>query len=259
MERQLGPVSLEWNSTQPADVDRLIEWKSRKYHGTALLFSDPTARGIVKELTASKGDDCRGVVSVLFAGARPTAVHLGLLGPRSLAGWFMSYDPALSRFAPGMMAWNPLAKAAGERGIDQIDLGAGQDTYKFALSNNSYAVTGGGVWVSRAEAAARRAYRRLRHRLQGQLSPRLRVGSTPSAGGMPERVKCLRTSRPRARGGGCEPLRPRSARRRRPVVVAGPVHARAILVTRWSSQPGNAPRVVPDQLHRSSDSPSRGA
>jgi CelD/BcsL family acetyltransferase involved in cellulose biosynthesis len=162
LEKQHGTVSLEWNSTEPAEIDRLIEWKSRKYHGTSLLFSDPTARSIVKELAASDGDDCRGVVSVLLAGERPAAVHLGLLGPRSLAGWFMSYDPALSRFAPGMMLWRPLAKAAEERGISQIDLGAGQDTYKFELSNDSYIVAGGAVWVSKAEAACRKILRRLR-------------------------------------------------------------------------------------------------
>src|SRR5579875_1221730 len=162
MERQLGAVSLEWNSTQPAHIDRLIEWKSRKYRGTSELFADATARGIVRELATSDGDDCRGVVSVLCAGAQPVAVHVGLLGPRSLVGWFMSYDPALSRFAPGMMLWHPLAKAAVERGIGHIDLGSGQDTYKFGLSNDSYVVAGGAVWVSRAETAARRIYRRLR-------------------------------------------------------------------------------------------------
>lgn len=161
LELQLGTVSLEWNSPQPAQIDRLIEWKSRKYHGTSQLFKDPTARSIVEELATSNGNDCRGVVSVLFAGAQPAAVHLGLLGPRSLAGWFMSYDPALSRFAPGLMLWLPLAKAAKERGISQIDLGAGQDTYKSGLSNDSYMVAGGAVWVSRAEAAARKIYRRL--------------------------------------------------------------------------------------------------
>jgi CelD/BcsL family acetyltransferase involved in cellulose biosynthesis len=160
--RQFGTVSLEWNSSQPAQLDRLIEWKSRKYHGTSQLFSDPTARSIVKELATSSDDDCRGVVSVLFAGEQPAAVHLGLLGPRSLAGWFMSYDPELSRFAPGSVLWLPLAEAAEERGISQIDLGAGQDTYKFSLSNDSYMVAGGAVWVSRAEAVARRMYRMYR-------------------------------------------------------------------------------------------------
>jgi CelD/BcsL family acetyltransferase involved in cellulose biosynthesis len=174
LELQLGTVSLEWNSTQPAQIDRLIEWKSRKYYGTSQLFSDPTARSIVEELATSNGNDCRGVVSVLFAGAQPAAVHLGLLGPRSLVGWFMSYDPALSRFAPGLILWLPLAKAAEERAISQIDLGAGQDTYKFGLSNDSYMVAGGAVWVSRPEAAARKIYRRLHsdrvaRRFTGQL------------------------------------------------------------------------------------------
>jgi CelD/BcsL family acetyltransferase involved in cellulose biosynthesis len=164
LERQFGAVSLEWNNTESDQIDRLIEWKSRKYHGAHVLFSDPTARGIVEELAVSNGYDCRGVVSVLFAGPRPVTIHLGLLGPSSLVGWFMSYDPALSRFAPGMMLWHPLAKAAEERGISQIDLGADQDIYKFGLSNDSYMVAGGAVWVSRAEAASRKILRRLRSR-----------------------------------------------------------------------------------------------
>ena len=173
LEKQHGTVSLEWNSTPPAQIDQLIEWKSHKYHGASLLFSDPTARSIVKELAASDTDDCRGVVSVLLAGEQSVAVHLGLLGPRSLAGWFMSYDPALSHFAPGMMLWLPLAKAAGERGIGQIDLGAGQDTYKFELSNDSYIVAGGAVWVRKAEAACRKIFRDFRSLSKSRETSRL--------------------------------------------------------------------------------------
>jgi CelD/BcsL family acetyltransferase involved in cellulose biosynthesis len=162
LEKKFGTVRLEWHSAQPLQIDRLIEWKSRKYQGTARLFSDPTARSIVEYLAVSDGIDCCGVVSTLFAGSRVAAVHLGLLGPDSLAGWFMSYDPELSGFAPGMMLWNPLAKAAEERGIAQIDLGSGQDAYKFGLSNDSYMVAGGAVWVSRTEATVRKIVRRLR-------------------------------------------------------------------------------------------------
>lgn len=173
LEKQHGTVSLEWNSTQPAQIERLIEWKSHKYHGASLLFSDPTARSIVKELAASDSDDCRGVVSVLLAGEQSVAVHLGLLGPRSLAGWFMSYDPALSHFAPGMMLWLPLAKAAEERGISQIDLGAGQDTYKFELSNDSYIVAGGAVWVRKAEVAFRKIFRGFRSLSKSRETSRL--------------------------------------------------------------------------------------
>jgi CelD/BcsL family acetyltransferase involved in cellulose biosynthesis len=160
LEQKFGTVSLEWNSAESAYVDQMIEWKSHKYYGTKRLFSDPTARSIVEDLAASNGEDCRGVVSVLRAGERPAAIHFGLLGPRSLVGWFMAYDSELSRFGPGKMLWHPLAKAAEERGISQIDLGPGRESYKLGLSNGSYRVAGGAIWVSRAEAVGRNAYRR---------------------------------------------------------------------------------------------------
>jgi CelD/BcsL family acetyltransferase involved in cellulose biosynthesis len=162
LAKQFGAVSLEWHSAEPGHLDRMIEWKSSKYHGTSLLFGDPTARGIVRELASSDSEDCRGVVSVLLAGEQPVAVHLALLAAGSLVGWIMGYDPELSRFAPGMMLWQPLAKAAQEHGVSRIDLGAGQDTYKFELSNDSYPVAGGAVWRSGAEAVGRKAVRRLR-------------------------------------------------------------------------------------------------
>ena len=170
LEREFGTVSLEWNNADPAYVDQLIEWKSAKYYGTVRLFSDPTARSIVKDLAASNAEDCRGVVSVLRAGERTAAIHLALLGPRSLVGWFMAYDPELSRFAPGKMLWHPLAEAAEERGVSQIDLGPGRETYKFELANSSYPVAGGAIWVSSAEELGRNAYRRF-------VYPRLRAWS----------------------------------------------------------------------------------
>jgi CelD/BcsL family acetyltransferase involved in cellulose biosynthesis len=162
LERQLGAIRLEWHSSEPAHLDRLIEWKSSKYHGTTLLFGDPTARSIIGQLATTTANDCSGVVSVLFAGEQPVAVHLGLLGPRTLVAWFPSYDPAVSQFSPGTMLWHPLAKGAAERGVSQIDLGAGKDAYKAGLANDSYMVAGGAVWVSRAEALGRNVYRRLR-------------------------------------------------------------------------------------------------
>jgi CelD/BcsL family acetyltransferase involved in cellulose biosynthesis len=170
LAREFGTVALEWHSAESAYIDQMIEWKSRKYYGTKRLFSDPTVRSIVNDLAASNGEDCCGVVSVLRASEQPTAIHFGLLGPRSLVGWFMAYDPELSRFAPGKMLWYPLAKAAEERGISQIDLGPGRETYKFELSNGSYMVAGGAIWASGAEAVGRNVYRRF-------VYPRLRSWS----------------------------------------------------------------------------------
>ena len=170
LERQLGTISLEWHSSRHEHLRQLLAWKARKYGGTRKLLADPTAVGIVEELAAAPNEDCRGVVSVLFGGEQPLAVHLGLLGPWALSGWFTSYDPGLGRFAPGMMMWSPLAEAAAEHGVPRIDLGYGQDAYKFSLANDSYPVAGGAVWSSPLEAAARSVYRRLRQQAPSRLT-----------------------------------------------------------------------------------------
>lgn len=161
MERQLGPVSLVWDSADQASLGRLVSWKRDKYGGARRLFSDPIALRIIEELAAADSDDCRGTVGVMYAGERRMAVTLGLISPSGLCVWFSSYDPDWHNLSPGTIMWYLLADEAAARGIRQIDFGGGQDNYKFSLANNSYPVAGGAVWVSRAEQAARRVYRRL--------------------------------------------------------------------------------------------------
>jgi CelD/BcsL family acetyltransferase involved in cellulose biosynthesis len=160
LERLHGAVSLEWHS--PQHLDRLIDWKSGKYYSSRRLFSDPSARRIIEELAAARSEDCRGVVSVLTAGGLPVAAHYGLLGPGGLASWFPAYDPDLSRFSPGTMMDFALAEEAAGRGIAQIDLGYGQDAYKFRFASEFHEVMGGAVWAIGAEREARRTYRRFR-------------------------------------------------------------------------------------------------
>ena len=162
LERQFGPVRLEWNSTDPAHLRKLIEWKSGKYHSARELFSgDPTVTAMMEGLAHSEHEDCRGAVNVLLAGDRPVAVNIGLLGPRGLTGWSVSYDRELGKYSPGTMLVFAIAEEAAARGIPLIDLGYGQDRYKFSLANDSLPLAGGAVWVSRAEKTARHLYRRL--------------------------------------------------------------------------------------------------
>ena len=165
LDRRVGSVSLEWHISQPEEsLRQLIAWKSNKYHGTKILFSDPTALRILEALGTSEDENCRGIMNVLSAGERPVAIMLGLTGPRGLDPWFTAYDHELSRFSPGTIMWFAVAEEAANRGIGYIELGDGQDSYKLRLANTSYPVAGGAVWVSRTEQFARRVYRRLRQR-----------------------------------------------------------------------------------------------
>jgi CelD/BcsL family acetyltransferase involved in cellulose biosynthesis len=173
LARQHGPVSLQWSSSSAGHLRQLIAWKADRYGGARQLFSDPAAVRIIEELAAGGDESCRGIVNVLLTGDRPVSINLGLLGPRGLTGWFLAYDPGLSRFSPGTMMVFALAEEATNRGVARIDLGNGQDRYKFALANTSYPVAGGAVWASRAEEVARSIYRRLYHDRQHRGSARI--------------------------------------------------------------------------------------
>jgi CelD/BcsL family acetyltransferase involved in cellulose biosynthesis len=160
MERRVGPLSLEWGSTAPEHTQQLIAWKSAKYNGTRELFAEPAAQSILEELSVSSSEECSGVVTVLRAGDRVVAVRCGLACPGVLSGWFIAHDSEMKKFSPGTLILLATAEEAVRRDIRRIDLGAGQDAYKGRLTNGSYPVAGGAVWVIPGERMARELYRR---------------------------------------------------------------------------------------------------
>jgi len=182
LERQFGTVSLEWLSPSSEHLRQLMAWKSLKYYGAHELFSDPTAQQILEELAATSNDDCGGILSVLLAGERPASIHFGLASPRGICGWFQAYDQELARYSPGTMMFFALAEEAARRGIARIDLGYGQELYKFRLGTPSYTVAGGAVWATHAEAVGRAFYRRLVNTLlhRREQQPELESGATTS-------------------------------------------------------------------------------
>jgi len=162
LERDVGPVSLEWGATELKPVRQLMDWKSARYGGARVLFAEAAARSIVEELAVSTSEDCRGVVNVLRAGDQVVAVSSSLTCPGVLCGWFTTYDHDMGKYSPGMTALIATLEEAARRHITRIDMGAGQDSYKSRLTNASYPVAGGAVWVIPGERAARALYRRWR-------------------------------------------------------------------------------------------------
>jgi CelD/BcsL family acetyltransferase involved in cellulose biosynthesis len=160
LERQHGPVTLAWNTASTGHLRQMIAWKSGRYNSLGRMFStDPTALRIAEDLVGSGSEDCRGVVSVLFASAQAVAVSCNLIVPGGLSGWFTAYDPDLGRFSPGMIMALALAEDAARHGLTRLDLAPGPFGYKHRLANQSYRVAGGAVWASRVERAARKIYR----------------------------------------------------------------------------------------------------
>jgi CelD/BcsL family acetyltransferase involved in cellulose biosynthesis len=121
---------------------------------------------MVEELAASENEDCSGVTSVLYAGSKPVAISLKLQAGHILAGWMIGYDPEYARYSPGSLMQAARIEEAYRRGVRIVDFGYGDDRQKREFGNGTYRVSGGAVWASRLETAARSLYRRARFRDQ---------------------------------------------------------------------------------------------
>lgn len=148
LEREVGPVVCEWQSTRPdEDRRRLEQWKSHQYarEGTWDRFAQPWIARAVRQLGRSRDPGCTGVLTVLRAGDRLAAAHLGLLGQDRLSWWFPAYDPDLGRYSPGLILLLTLIGEAAARDVPLIDLGRGEHDYKLRVTSRSYEVAEGRV------------------------------------------------------------------------------------------------------------------
>jgi len=164
LQRELGEVSFEWNSSDPSHLSLLLNWKSDQYESVRQWLSSPSIRTLVQDLADGNNEDCSGVTSVLYAGTKPLSICLSLRCGHILAPWILAYDPEYSRFSPGTIKWLALFEEATTRGVEIIDFGYGDDRYKQRFGNATYNVSGGGVWASRLGSAARSFYRKVKYR-----------------------------------------------------------------------------------------------
>jgi CelD/BcsL family acetyltransferase involved in cellulose biosynthesis len=151
LEREVGPVVLEWQSTRPAeDMAELRQWKSEQYHRTGVWdrFAQPWIAEALSALACTRSPSCTGLLSALRAGDRLAAVHFGLLGRDRLSWWFPAYDPDLGRYSPGLVLLQSLIAGAAERGVGAVDLGRGEHDYKLRFTRRFYEVAEGVVEAS---------------------------------------------------------------------------------------------------------------
>lgn len=150
LAREVGSVEIEMASTDEAAFEQLLAWKSAQYlaSGAADLFKPGWIRNVVDAFRIRREREFGGVLSVLRAGGRPVAAHFGLRSRGLLHYWFPAYDPALSACSPGMVLLLDMIDAAPAHGIQAIDFGKGDATYKLRLANTRIPLMEGGVVAS---------------------------------------------------------------------------------------------------------------
>ncbi|MFD7709004.1 GNAT family N-acetyltransferase [Streptomyces sp. NPDC059785] len=152
--RDHGEVRYVHDERDPAALRTLMGWKSAQYRrtGRSDRFAHPWITALARQLFHTRSESFAGILSVLYAGGRPVAAHFGLRTERVLACWFPAYDPAFSKYSPGLILHLRMAEAAAADGIAQLDLGRGQKEYKDSLKTRELNVSEG--WVTRRHPVA---------------------------------------------------------------------------------------------------------
>ena len=161
LERDVGETRFEFDSRDGDALGILMRWKSAQYRRTGRRdrFKIDWLERLVRDLFESSGAGCTGTLSVLYAQERVVAAHFGLRSDRTLFCWYPSYDVELAKYSPGLDLHLRMAEAGSAAGVENLDLGRGDEEYKQSLKTRETTVGDG--WLDRPSAVAvvRRAQR----------------------------------------------------------------------------------------------------
>jgi len=156
--RDLGPLRFEHDVQDPRLLESLIAWKSRQYARIRVvnLFTRPGIIDFLRRLLALRTAEFQGMLSAMYFGDRLAAVHLGLRSRKTLHLWFPTYNEELAKYSPGNIYFVEQTRAAGEAGIERIDLGCGNEPFKRSLRSCGTQVAEGAVGLGALSASVLR-------------------------------------------------------------------------------------------------------
>jgi len=190
LSREVGAVRFELHDESESGFNCLLGWKSAQHRRTGVVdvFERPWVVRLLDEVRRAADDDFRGQLSVLYAGATPVAVHLGIRSRATAHIWYPAYDPRFAGYSPGLVLLVQLTRALAEAGAQRIDLGPGDQPYKQRLKSGDLDVAIGVAdrfpLVARVRRIVHRVRGWLRHRPVNSLSPEQNVQREPGANGI---------------------------------------------------------------------------
>lgn len=162
MAKELGPIRFEFDCRDPSVFTAVIESKRNKYRQTHTfdLFRVAWARDLVERIFATHDREFGGCLSVVWAGDRLIAGHMGIRSGSILHYWFPVFDSRFARYSPGIELLIAMIRSSPQHGIDTIDLGYGDQAFKSHFATSGYFTTCGSVANGRRSMAVdRQAYR----------------------------------------------------------------------------------------------------
>lgn len=177
LEREHGRIRFEFENDSEAALEKLIELKRSKYQRTKTfdILSVQWASNLLRTIHKVRSGNFSGILSTMYIGDRFVAGHFGMVTDQLLHYWFPTFDPEFSRFSPGTELLLRVAEECCNRGIVKLDLGYGDDAYKFKFCNSTDRASCGLITSSNIGFEAAKARYFWRRRLKGiPLKPSLK-------------------------------------------------------------------------------------
>ena len=168
MARRHGEIRFEFQNADPAVLEELIALKRAKYQRTKTfdILSVEWAADLLRRIHQVQTDEFSGILSTLHVGDRLVAAHFGMLTDQMLHYWFPTFDVEFNQFSPGTELLLRVAKECCNRNLGKLDLGFGDDEYKFRFSNGNDRVSCGLMTDSKIGFQAAKTRYFLRQRLK---------------------------------------------------------------------------------------------
>jgi CelD/BcsL family acetyltransferase involved in cellulose biosynthesis len=151
LEREHGELRFEFHSESEEVLEQLIALKRAKYQRTKTfdILSVDWASDLLRKIHKTQSPNFSGILSTLHAGDRLVTAHIGMITDNLLHYWFPTFDPEFAQYSPGTELLLRVAKQACEQNIQKLDLGYGNDAYKFKFCNATDRVSVGLVTDSK--------------------------------------------------------------------------------------------------------------
>lgn len=138
IERELGPIRLDFQSTDPADLEWLLAMKREKYRRTGCpdYFAPAWSVKLIQEIFQQRTDAFRGVCSILWAGQHRIAGHFGMQANGVLHYWLPVFNFPHARYSPGLELFLRIIAENETQGFRTVDFGYGDEDFKQTLATD---------------------------------------------------------------------------------------------------------------------------
>jgi CelD/BcsL family acetyltransferase involved in cellulose biosynthesis len=132
IERDLGPLRLEWSRDDGGLLDYVVALKRAQYRRTRRhdVFACGWTERLLRRLDEARSDDFGLTFASLYAGDALVGAEVGLMSGPVLHLWLPVYELEHARYGPGMLTTLESLRAAAGAGIRRADFGRADADYK---------------------------------------------------------------------------------------------------------------------------------